>query len=166
MKKRLIYIAGAILVIICIVVLLFAFLDSYIRTPIMRNVTNVYLDFAQISDDKRNHTGERTRIKITDNDDKNYLIKFFNSQFELGDLFGCCPHWDIFVIFETYTVEHKFGLGIGLIGDPSMYYYNANTNCNFTNEQLLELLTFLLKFDEAANYDVQWLISYLEERVK
>jgi hypothetical protein len=125
------------------------------RTPVMKKVTHVYIDFLSV-DENGQLDGGRTKLEITDAKDKAYLISFFNNRFWLGDEYGCgCPIGDVLFIFQTNTNEYKYGLGIGGLwgGDPNLFYFNENTRCKFSNEQLYALLSFLSSYEGTRNYN-------------
>jgi len=139
--------------------LVLVYFNTYEKTPAIDNVNNVFVEFTIVNKDGQRQSKTK-RKQITEHSDKDYLINFFNSRFQLDASFGCgCPHDDIIITFDTDGGEHIFGLGAGINGDPNIYYYNADNSCQYSNKQLLELLTFFSKFEETNHYDIEWLFE-------
>jgi hypothetical protein len=138
-----------------------------LRSPVMKNVVHVYMDFLSVNENGQ-PDGERTKVEITDSDDKAFFISFFSNRFWLGDEYGCrCPTNDVIFIIETNNDIHTFGLGIGLRnGDPNLRYYNEDTLCDFSDEQLHEILLFLSRFEGTTNFKhnegFQFILDYLQ----
>ena len=161
MKKPLIY---TLIGIVGIFIIAFIYFNTYETTPVMKNVENIHLEFLNIDENgKFSDPNDRTKRKVTDPADKDFLITFFNNEFKIG-LFACdCPHGDIIITFEADNKQYVFELAVGVRGDPNIYYCNAGNHCDYADEQLAELLAFFSKFDETANYNLDFFIGTLSD---
>lgn len=129
------------------------------KTPTLKNVTGIYLEFVESDRLWAGGDGaEYTRKEITDLIDKEYLINLFNNKYELYDYKCGCPCNNINVVFETDDDVYTFGVGV--VGDGNFIYYNSDKYFGISYEQYLEFMKFLSKFDETADYDGSWINNF------
>ncbi len=157
LRKRYILIFG--IIIIVIIVIAIFFISRKEKTPVIKNVTSVYLEFVE-ADRLWDGGGsaEYTRKEITDPTDKEYLIDLFDNEYELDELTCGCPCDNIKIVFDTVDAVHTFGVGV--VGDGNFIYYNSGKYLGIPHESYMELMRFFSKFDETADYEESWINGF------
>lgn len=159
LRKRYVIIFGSILIVAIAVAVVIIYISLKEKTPVLKNVTGVYLEFVDADRLWSGSDGATyTRKEITDRADKEYLINLFNNEYELDDVKCGCPCDNIKVVLETDDTVYTFGVGV--VGDGNTIYYNSGKYMGIPYEQYMDFMAFLSKFDETTDYEESWISNF------
>lgn len=137
-------------IMLVLAILIFVFIILLIKgkkTPTIKNAEEIYIKYEIENSRRDDGIPEYTTIKVSAEEDKDYLVNFFNNKAIKVMPYSCrCPMDNIIVCFETKKSTYSYGIGITGCGNE--YCYNIKKHLAFPYEKREELLEFLKEFKE------------------